>query len=66
MHREADIGIAAGRGKGVIFMKGEIIRHVEESEMVDALMDVIDNWDEETETGTAAPGDLLPVIQTPQ
>ncbi|MCH2570322.1 MAG: flavodoxin-dependent (E)-4-hydroxy-3-methylbut-2-enyl-diphosphate synthase [Planctomycetota bacterium] len=64
--READIGIAAGRGKGVIFKKGEIIRHVEESEMVDALMDVIDNWDEETETGTAAPGDLLPVIQTPQ
>ncbi|HBI46370.1 MAG TPA: 4-hydroxy-3-methylbut-2-en-1-yl diphosphate synthase, partial [Planctomycetales bacterium] len=26
--READLGIAAGKGKGVIFKRGEIIRHV--------------------------------------
>src|SRR5260221_10677682 len=31
--READIGIAAGKGKGVIFRNGEIVRHVQESEM---------------------------------
>src|SRR5439155_9401787 len=36
--READLGIAAGKGKGVIFKRGEIIRHVLEHEMVDALM----------------------------
>src|SRR5262249_43461773 len=29
--READIGIAAGKGKGVIFKRGEIIRHALES-----------------------------------
>ncbi len=51
--READLGIAAGKGKGVIFKRGEIIRHVQESEMVDALIEEIDKWEiEETANGT--------------
>jgi (E)-4-hydroxy-3-methylbut-2-enyl-diphosphate synthase len=51
--READLGIAAGNGKGVIFKRGEIIRHVTESEMVDALLEEIDLWEkEEAERGT--------------
>ena len=51
--READLGIAAGKGKGVIFKRGEIIRHVLEHEMVDALMEEIEKWEkEERETGT--------------
>ncbi|HLJ97635.1 MAG TPA: flavodoxin-dependent (E)-4-hydroxy-3-methylbut-2-enyl-diphosphate synthase [Gemmataceae bacterium] len=51
--READLGIAAGNGKGVIFKRGEIIRHVQESEMVDALMEEIAIWEqEETAKGT--------------
>jgi (E)-4-hydroxy-3-methylbut-2-enyl-diphosphate synthase len=51
--READLGIAAGKGKGVIFKRGEIIRHVQESEMVDALLEEINKWEaEETERGT--------------
>src|SRR5437870_8996502 len=37
--READIGIAAGNGKGVIFRNGEIVRNVLEHEMVDARME---------------------------
>src|SRR6266446_3369818 len=45
--READLGIAAGNGKGVIFKRGEIIRHVQESEMVDALMEEIEIWERE-------------------
>jgi (E)-4-hydroxy-3-methylbut-2-enyl-diphosphate synthase len=45
--READIGIAAGNGKGVIFRRGEIVRHVVESEMVDALLEEIDAWEKE-------------------
>ncbi len=50
--READLGIAAGKGKGVIFKRGEIIRHVLESEMVDALIEEIDKWEvEETANG---------------
>jgi (E)-4-hydroxy-3-methylbut-2-enyl-diphosphate synthase len=51
--READLGIAAGKGKGVIFKRGEIIRHVLESEMVDALVEEIDKWEvEEAKKGT--------------
>src|SRR5262247_1333459 len=51
--READLGIAAGKGKGVIFKRGEIIRHVLEHEMVDALIEEIDKWEEEERaTGT--------------
>jgi (E)-4-hydroxy-3-methylbut-2-enyl-diphosphate synthase len=45
--READLGIAAGKGKGVIFKRGEIIRHVLEHEMVDALIEEINRWEEE-------------------
>ena len=37
--READIGIAAGRGKGHLFIKGQVVRVVPEDEMVDALLD---------------------------
>jgi (E)-4-hydroxy-3-methylbut-2-enyl-diphosphate synthase len=45
--READLGIAAGKGKGVIFKRGEIVRHVKESEMVDALLEEIETWEHE-------------------
>src|SRR6478609_503335 len=36
--READLGIAAGRGKGHLFVKGQVVRVVPEAEMVDALV----------------------------
>lgn len=35
----ADIGIAAGRGKGHLFIKGKVVRVVPEAEMVSALLD---------------------------
>jgi len=34
----ADFGLAGGKGKGVIFRKGKIVRTVPESELLDALM----------------------------
>ena len=37
--READIGIAAGRGRGHLFIKGQVVRVVPEAEMVSALLD---------------------------
>ena len=37
--READIGIAAGRGKGHLFIKGQVVRVVPADEMVAALVD---------------------------
>src|SRR5437588_2416159 len=55
--READLGIAAGKGKGVIFKRGEIIRNVKESEMVEALLEEILKWEqEEAERGHLPPG----------
>jgi (E)-4-hydroxy-3-methylbut-2-enyl-diphosphate synthase len=39
--READIGIASGRGEALIFVKGEIIKKVREEEVVDALIEEI-------------------------
>src|SRR5438876_2825853 len=45
--READLGIAAGNGKGVIFKRGEIVRHVLEKDMVNALVEEIDAWEKE-------------------
>lgn len=36
--READIGIAGGKGEGLIFKKGEIIKKVPENQLIDALM----------------------------
>ena len=40
--READIGIAAGSGKAAVFKKGVHIRTVDESVVVDALMEEIE------------------------
>src|SRR6516162_3105764 len=60
--READLGIAARKGKGVIFQRGEIVRHVLEHEMVDALLEEINKWEQEeaahgTTNGAAPPAD---------
>jgi (E)-4-hydroxy-3-methylbut-2-enyl-diphosphate synthase len=43
--RDADIGVAAGAGVGLIFAKGETVRKVPESEIVDALFAEIDRLD---------------------
>jgi (E)-4-hydroxy-3-methylbut-2-enyl-diphosphate synthase len=64
--READIGIAAGDGKGMIFRNGEKVRQVPEAEMVDALLEELARW--EKEQGTAKREEVagrrrLPVVQ---
>ena len=37
--RGADLGLAAGRGRGHLFIKGEVVRVVPETDMVDALIE---------------------------
>jgi (E)-4-hydroxy-3-methylbut-2-enyl-diphosphate synthase len=39
--RDADIGVACGKGQGMIFAKGQIVRKVSEPEIVTALMEEI-------------------------
>ncbi len=47
---EADIGIAAGKGVGILYRKGEVVRRVKESEIVDAIVEEVKNF------RTEAPG----------
>ncbi|GAB1431305.1 flavodoxin-dependent (E)-4-hydroxy-3-methylbut-2-enyl-diphosphate synthase [Ignavibacteria bacterium] len=38
---DADIGIAAGKGVGILYRKGEIVRRIKESEIVQAVYDEV-------------------------
>ena len=44
--READIGIAGGKGEGLLIKKGEIIKKVPEEELVNVLEEELKNWSE--------------------
>jgi len=41
--READIGIAGGKGKGLLFKKGKVVRSLKEDDLLDSLMQEIEN-----------------------
>ncbi len=45
--READIGIAGGKETGLLFKKGEIIRKIPESQLVEVLLAEIAAWQNE-------------------
>ncbi|MDQ2655232.1 MAG: flavodoxin-dependent (E)-4-hydroxy-3-methylbut-2-enyl-diphosphate synthase [Chloroflexota bacterium] len=51
--RDADVGLAAGNNKGVIFRKGKIVKTVAEEDMLDALKQEIELVLEERRNGTA-------------
>lgn len=42
--KEADLGVAGGKGEGVIIKHGEIIKKLPESELLNALKYELDNW----------------------
>jgi (E)-4-hydroxy-3-methylbut-2-enyl-diphosphate synthase len=56
--RAADLGVAGGKGIGLIFKKGEVIRKVPEAQIVDALMEEVKNLaaEKESEKVAAVPG----------
>ena len=43
--READIGIAGGRGEGLLIKKGEVVRKVKEEELLETLRQELQNWE---------------------
>jgi (E)-4-hydroxy-3-methylbut-2-enyl-diphosphate synthase len=49
--RDADVGLAAGNAKGIIFRKGKIVRTVPESDMVDSLKQEITQVIEDRKNG---------------
>lgn len=42
--READFGVAGGKGEGLLFKKGEIIRKVPEDQLLDALKEELEQY----------------------
>lgn len=40
---DADVGLAGGRGVGLIFREGQVVRKIPEAEMIEALMDEIES-----------------------
>lgn len=42
--KEADIGIAGGKGEGLLIKKGEVVRKVAEAELLSTLQAELENW----------------------
>lgn len=42
--KEADIGIAGGKGEGLLIKKGEIVKKVPENQLLDVLREELSNW----------------------
>ena len=63
--KEADIGIAGGRGVGLLFRHGEIIRKVPEDQILDVLLTEVDAIVKEKENGDQPPmaADQQPVTR---
>jgi (E)-4-hydroxy-3-methylbut-2-enyl-diphosphate synthase len=55
--READLGVASGNGKGQIFVKGEVIKTVPESKIVETLIEEAMKLAEQMEKDGAASGE---------
>ncbi|MDK1342650.1 flavodoxin-dependent (E)-4-hydroxy-3-methylbut-2-enyl-diphosphate synthase [Streptomyces sp. 378] len=55
--READLGVASGNGKGQIFVKGEVIKTVPESRIVETLIDEAMKIAEQMEQDGVGPGE---------
>ncbi|MFG3102562.1 flavodoxin-dependent (E)-4-hydroxy-3-methylbut-2-enyl-diphosphate synthase [Streptomyces sp. NPDC048182] len=55
--READLGVASGNGKGQIFVKGEVIKTVPESKIVETLIDEAMKLAEQMEADGVASGE---------
>ena len=53
--READLGVASGNGKGQIFVRGEVIKTVRESEIVETLIEEALRLAESMPVGVGAP-----------
>ena len=55
--READLGVASGNGKGQIFVKGEVIKTVPESQIVETLIEEALRIAEQMESAGQASGE---------
>jgi (E)-4-hydroxy-3-methylbut-2-enyl-diphosphate synthase len=49
--READLGVAGGHGKGILFKNGEVIRKVPQDQLVKVLLEEVGVWEREHRSG---------------
>jgi (E)-4-hydroxy-3-methylbut-2-enyl-diphosphate synthase len=66
----ADLGIAGGKGRGVIFRKGEIVKTVDEPQFMSALIEEGEKIIAEIEAGTYRPvghddDSVIPLMEVP-
>ena len=66
----ADLGIAGGKGRGVIFRKGEIVKTVDEPDFMSALIEEGEKIIAEIDAGTYVPvghdeGNVIPLMEVP-
>jgi (E)-4-hydroxy-3-methylbut-2-enyl-diphosphate synthase len=61
--READLGVAAGNGKGQIFVRGEVVKTVPESQIVESLIEAAVQL--AAEQGAELPDELRELIPGP-
>jgi (E)-4-hydroxy-3-methylbut-2-enyl-diphosphate synthase len=63
--READLGVAAGRGNGMIYREGKAIRRVKEEEIVPALLEEVERFVADKAAGVnTAPKELASEPET--
>ncbi|HLI34899.1 MAG TPA: flavodoxin-dependent (E)-4-hydroxy-3-methylbut-2-enyl-diphosphate synthase [Terriglobia bacterium] len=64
--READLGVAAGRGNGMIYREGKAIRRVKEEEIVPALLEEIERFVADKKAGIdSQPASIEPAPESP-
>ncbi len=54
--READIGIAGGKGEGLFYVGGKVVRKVPEDQIVDTLLELIDEVEPDPDRSAGAEG----------
>jgi (E)-4-hydroxy-3-methylbut-2-enyl-diphosphate synthase len=64
--READLGVAAGRGNGMIYREGKAIRRVKEEEIVPVLLEEIERFVRDKETGSNTAPPEIPIETVPE
>jgi (E)-4-hydroxy-3-methylbut-2-enyl-diphosphate synthase len=60
--READLGVASGNGKGQIFVRGEVIKTVPESQIVETLIDEAMRLADEMQAAGVGPGNAAVTV----
>jgi len=47
--KEADIGIAGGKGEGLLIKKGQVVRKLPESELLSTLREELAHWNDKAD-----------------